>query len=60
MKYMDCPQKYTRQTDRKIYTRYKEHIQAVRNNHGNSGYFNHVLNIGHAYRSITYGKKVVK
>jgi hypothetical protein len=34
-------------------SRYKEHIQAIRNNSGNSGYLNRVLNTGHANGSIT-------
>jgi hypothetical protein len=33
--------------------RSKEHIQAIRNNNGNSEYSNHILNTGHAYGSIT-------
>jgi hypothetical protein len=40
--------------------RYKEHIQAIRKNNGNSRYSNHILNTGHAYRSITYTMKVIK
>jgi hypothetical protein len=43
-----------------FYTSYKEHIQATRNGGGNLGYVNHVLNRGHAYRSITDTLKVVK
>jgi hypothetical protein len=27
----------------------KGHIQAIRNNNGNSGYSNHILNTGHKY-----------
>jgi hypothetical protein len=32
--------------------RYKEHIQAIRNNNNNSGYSNHILNTGHTYGTI--------
>jgi hypothetical protein len=46
------------QTGRTFHTKYKEHIQAIRNNNGNSGYSNHVLNRGHAY--LTDTTKVVK
>jgi hypothetical protein len=60
MECMDCPLKYTRQTGQTIHNRYKEQIQAIRNNNGNSGYSNHVLNTGLAYGSITDIMKVVK
>jgi hypothetical protein len=53
MKCMDCPLKYIGQTGRTFYTRYKEHIQAVRNNNRNSGCLNHILSTGHTYGSIT-------
>jgi hypothetical protein len=33
--------------------RYKEHIHVIRNNKGNSGYSNYILNMGHAYGRIT-------
>jgi hypothetical protein len=57
---MDCPIKYTGQTGRAFYTRYKEHIQAIRNKKGNSGYSNRILNIGYAYGSILDAMKIVK
>lgn len=54
MKCMYCPLKYIRQTGRTFYTRYKEHIQAIRNNNINLGYSNHILSTGHTYgNSIT-------
>jgi hypothetical protein len=59
-KCMDCPLKYTKQTGRTFYTRYKAHIQAIRNNNVNSEYSNHILNIGHAYRSITDKTKIIR
>jgi hypothetical protein len=60
MKCMDCPLQYMGQTGRTFETRYKEHIQAIRNNNGNSGFSNHVLNTGHAYGGITDTMKVIK
>jgi hypothetical protein len=45
--------KYTGQTGRTFDTRYKKHIQAIRNNHSNSRYSNHILNILHKYDTIT-------
>jgi hypothetical protein len=49
---MDCPLKYIGQGGT-LYTSYEEHIQTIRNDNGNSGYLNHLLNIGHAYGSTT-------
>jgi hypothetical protein len=46
MKCLGCPLKYIGQTGRTFNIRYKEHIQAIRNNNGNSGYSNHILNVG--------------
>jgi hypothetical protein len=57
---MDCPLKYIRQTGQTFQTRYKENIQAIRNNNNNSRYSNHILNIGYVYGSITDTMKVVK
>jgi hypothetical protein len=53
MKCRDCPMKYIGQTARTFSTRYKEHIHDIRSNNGNSGYSNHILNTGHAYRVMT-------
>jgi hypothetical protein len=60
MRCMDCPLKYIGQTGRTFKARYKEHIQAIRNNNGNSGYSKHILNTGHTYGSITNTMKVLK
>jgi hypothetical protein len=57
---MDWPLKHIGQTGRTFQTRYKEHTQAIRNNNGNSGYSNHILNAGHVYGSITDTTKVTK
>jgi hypothetical protein len=53
MRCTDCQLKYIGQMGRTFQTRYKEHIQEIRNNNGNSGYSNHILNTGHTYGSIT-------
>jgi hypothetical protein len=60
MRCMDWPLKYIGQTGRTFKTRYKEHIQAIRNNNGNSGYSKHILKMGHTYASITNTMKVLK
>jgi hypothetical protein len=52
MKCLDCPLKYIGQTGTSFNIRYKEHIQAIRNNNNNSGYSNHILNTGHTYWTI--------
>jgi hypothetical protein len=59
MKCLDCPLKYIGKTGRTFKTRYKEHVQAIRNKHGNSGY-NHILNTGHTYRTITDTISILK
>jgi hypothetical protein len=60
MKCLDCPLKYIGQRGRAFHTRYKEHIQAIRSNNGNSGYSNHILNTGHTYKNITDTINVIK
>jgi hypothetical protein len=59
MKCHNCPLKYIGQTGR-AHRRYKEHIQAIRSNNGNSGYWNHILNTGHKYGNITDTMDVIK
>jgi hypothetical protein len=59
MKCMDCPLKYAGQTGQTFYTRYNGHIQAIRNNNGNSGYSNHILNTGHAYGCVADEMKII-
>jgi hypothetical protein len=53
MKSLDCPLRYTGKTGRTFKIRYKEHIQAIRNNNSNSRYSNHILNTCHTYGTIT-------
>jgi hypothetical protein len=60
MRCMDYPLKYMRQTSQTFQTGYKGHIQAIRNNNGNSVYSNHIINTGHAYRNTTDTMKVIK
>jgi hypothetical protein len=57
---MDYPLKYIGQMSQTLQTRYKEHIQAIRNNNCNSGYSNHIFNTGRACGSITDTMKVIK
>jgi hypothetical protein len=57
---MDSPLKCIGQTGQTFKTRYKEHIQAIRNNNGNSGYSKHILNMGHTYGSVSNTMKVLK
>jgi hypothetical protein len=54
MKCMDCPLIYTGQTGWIFYTRYKQHVQAIRNNNAISGYSNHILNTGHMWEYNSY------
>lgn len=52
MKCVDCPLTFIAQTWGIYNTRYKERIQAIRNNNSNSVFSNHVLNAGHTYGTI--------
>jgi hypothetical protein len=49
---LECPKNYIGQTGRTFKTRYKKHIQAIRNNRPDTGYCRHILDTGHAYGSI--------
>jgi hypothetical protein len=40
--------------------RNKEHTKAIRNNHSNSGYSNHILNTGHKYGTISDTMDVIR
>jgi hypothetical protein len=51
--------RYIGQAGRKYYTRYKEHIQAIRNISSTSGLSKHILSMAHAYGSITDAMKIV-
>jgi hypothetical protein len=42
MKSMNCPLKHTGQTGRTCHTKYKEYVQAIRNDNGNSRCWNHI------------------
>jgi hypothetical protein len=57
---MDCPLKYIGKTGQTFKTRYKDQIQAINNNNGNSGYSKHMLNTGYTYGSITNSMTAVK
>jgi hypothetical protein len=56
---MDFPLKYIGQTARTFYTRYKEHIEAIRNK-SNLGYSNHILSTGRANGGVTDTMKIMK
>jgi hypothetical protein len=60
IKCMGWPVKYVGQTVRTFHTRYKTHIQEIRNNNSNSGYSNHILNTGHSCGSITDTINILK
>jgi hypothetical protein len=60
LKCLDCPLKYIGQTGRAFHTRYKEHILAIKNSDGNSGYSKHILNTGHKYGPMTETMDIVK
>jgi hypothetical protein len=60
MKCMDFPLKYVGQTSPIFYTTYTEHIQAIGNNNGNSGYSNHILSAAHTYRNIADTMNIIK
>jgi hypothetical protein len=52
MKYLDCTLKYIGKTGRTFNIRYKEHIQAIRNNN-NSRYSNHILGTNNTHHTYT-------
>jgi hypothetical protein len=45
---------------RAFHTRYKEHIQAIRNNNSSSQYSTHILHTGHRYGTITHTIKIIR
>jgi hypothetical protein len=49
---LDCPKKYIGQTGRTFKIRYKEHLQAIRNNRPDTGYSRHILDFGHTNGNI--------
>jgi hypothetical protein len=52
LKCYSYPLKYVGQTGRLFKTRFKEDIQAIRNNEINSTYAQHILNTGHTYGQL--------
>jgi hypothetical protein len=60
MKCLNCPLRYVGQTGRTFKIRYKEQIQAIRNNNSNSGYSSHILNTGHTYGTITDTMDIIR
>jgi hypothetical protein len=47
LKCLDCPKMYIGQTGRTFKPRYKEHLQATRNNRPDTGYSCHILDSVH-------------
>jgi hypothetical protein len=60
IKCLDCPLRCTGQTGRIFQIRYKEYIQAIRNNNSNTGYLNHILNTGHTYGTISDTMDIIR
>jgi hypothetical protein len=60
MECRDCSLKCIAQTGRTLYISYKKHIQAIRNNNGNSGYSNHIRNTGHTFERVTDTMEIIK
>jgi hypothetical protein len=52
LKCNSCPKVHIGQTGRNFKTRFKEHIQYIRNNRTKTGYSQHILNTGHEYGNI--------
>jgi hypothetical protein len=59
LKYQSCPGSYIGQIGRNFKTRYKEHIQDIRNNRSKTGFSQHILNTGHAYDNIENTLKIL-
>jgi hypothetical protein len=60
IKCLDYPLRYIGQTGRMFKIRFKEHIQAIRNNNSNSGYSSHILNTGHTYGTIANTMDIIR
>jgi hypothetical protein len=60
VKCLGNPLEYIGQMGRTLNTRYKENIQAIRNNNSNSGCSNHILNTGHIYSTITDTMDIIR
>jgi hypothetical protein len=60
LKCTDCPRQYIGQTGRNFKTRYEQHIRDIRNNRETSGYVQHILETGHAFRKMNEIMEVIK
>jgi hypothetical protein len=58
-KFQNCPGGYIGQTGRNFKTRYKSHIQDIRNNKNETGFLHHILNTGHSYNKIENTLKIL-
>jgi hypothetical protein len=52
LKCNSCPKVKIGQTGRNFKTRFKEHIQDIRNNRSKTGYSQHIINTGHECGNI--------
>jgi hypothetical protein len=55
----NCPGTYIGQTGRNFETRFKEHVQDIKNNKSKIGFAHHILNTGHAYDNIENTLKIL-
>jgi hypothetical protein len=60
LKCSSCPKTYIGQTGRSFKTRYKEHIQDIRNNRTKTGFSQHILNTGHQYNNMENCMNIIK
>jgi hypothetical protein len=55
-----CHKAYIGQTGRNFKTRFKEHIQDIKNNRAKTGFSQHILNTGHEYNTIDNCMSIIK
>jgi hypothetical protein len=55
-----CHKAYIGQTGRNFKTRFKEHIQDIKNNRTKTGFSQHILNTGHEYNTIENFMNIIK
>jgi hypothetical protein len=59
LKCKTCPGTYIGQTGHNFKTRFKEHIQDIRNNRSKTGFSQHILTTGHAYDNMENMLKIL-
>jgi hypothetical protein len=60
LKCQNCSCVYIGQTEMNFKTRYKEHIQDIKNNRSTTGFSHHILDTGHAYDKTENTMKILK